>query len=155
MVLFSSDQVPGCWQRPETLLPFKSVSLPNNFKQTHENMYKFQRCLPCVRSHPGDSQAHVEDRHRLIKDTAVQRGRLTRSLIYTLSSQRAVKGGPMGRFYLKPKGTPSPRDRRGDTSTSIILVWKHMPGLFRLPSGGTATAHRRNLIPSCALLCIH
>lgn len=79
----------------------------------------------------GTVQAHVEDCHRLIKDTAVQRGRLTRSLIYTLSSQRAVKGAPMGRFYLKPKGTHTeeanvnapPHSVTGEETQALQLSW--------------------------------
>lgn len=53
----------------------------------------------------GTVQAHMEDCHRLIKDMATQRGRLTlQSYLHTFQPE-GWEVAPMGCFYLRPKGT--------------------------------------------------
>lgn len=79
----------------------------------------------------GTVQAHVEDCHRLIKDTVVQRGRLTlQSYLHTFQPE-GCEGGPNGRFYLKPKGThmeeanvnAPPHSVTGEETQALQLSW--------------------------------
>lgn len=89
----------------------------------------------------GTVQAHAEDRHRLIEDTAVLRGRLTCSLIYTHSSQRLWRGPQWGVSICNPRAPTL----RKPMWMHPLTQWeerrhkrfnhpgkKHMPALLRL-----------------------
>lgn len=79
----------------------------NNFKHTYKNTYvRITDVLDVWETIPGTGQAHVKDCHRLIKDTAAEKGRVTlQSYLHNLQPEGCEVEPQRGHFYLKPKGT--------------------------------------------------
>lgn len=89
-------------------LPIMSASTPPGMtlnKHTKTSIYASD-ALDVWGTIPGTGQAPVKGCHRLIKDTAAEKGRLTlQSYLHNFQPEGCEVEPQWGHFYLKPKGT--------------------------------------------------
>lgn len=111
-------------------------------------------------------QAHMEDCHRLIKDTAAQRGRLTlQSYSHTFQPEGWEVEPQWGISIWNPRA-PHTMEMIVNASLTQWQKWGHKHfnylGMEHIPQPSHvwhheahATSHPLNLILSCTFLCIH